>query len=180
MLFRSILCTTWALLTLEKVSPPPPNLPPDCSTAIPSQESLWPPNHNFVPIDILGVVDPDGDGFVINITSIFQDEPVDTNGDGKFVPDGMGIDTSTAELRAERSGTKKVPGDGRVYHISFTATDDYGDSCEGGVSVIVPHNVGAEAVDGGPMYDSTDTSSVASAAWPDEFVEKLYLPAIVD
>jgi hypothetical protein len=66
------------------------------------------------------------------------------------------VDTPTAEVRAERSGTKKVPGDGRVYHISFTASDDSGATCSGTVLVGVPHDQrGTDPVDGGPLYDST-------------------------
>lgn len=131
------------------------NQPTDCSEATPSQSVIWPPNHNFVTITVDGVTDPEGDPFTINIDSIFQDEPVDTNGDGSFTPDGMGIDTDTAEVRAERSGSKTVPGNGRVYHIDFTATDVHGESCSGELLVEVPHDKKDTAVDEGPLYDST-------------------------
>jgi hypothetical protein len=60
-------------------------------------------------------------------------------------------------VRAERTGSKQVPGDGRVYHIGFTATDPAGASCSGTVTVCVPHDQGqgSACVDGGPLYDST-------------------------
>lgn len=131
------------------------NRPPECSQGEASIDTIWPPNHKFVPISILGVTDPDGDPITITIDSIFQDEPVDTTGDGKFSPDGQGVGTDTAEVRAERSGSKKVPGDGRVYHISFTAEDDFGEICTGEVSVGVPHDKKDVPVDGGALYDST-------------------------
>jgi DNA-binding beta-propeller fold protein YncE len=131
------------------------NRAPDCSFAAPSVEMLWPPNHQFVPVDVLGVTDPDGDPVAITVDSIFQDEPVDTLGDGSFVPDGQGVGTATAYLRAERSGTKEVPGDGRVYHVGFTAVDTLGASCSGELTVGVPHDVKDAAIDGGPLYDST-------------------------
>ena len=138
-------------LTLEN------NRAPDCSMATPSMNSLWPPNHKFVDIDILGVTDPDGDIINITIDSIWQDEPVDTFGDGSFTPDGMGVSTSTAPVRAERSGNKKVPGNGRVYHIDFTADDGNGKTCNGSVTTGVPHDQGKQKipVDDGPLYDST-------------------------
>ena len=131
------------------------NEPPDCTLAYPSTGTLWPANHQFVPIDVLGVTDPDGDATTINIDSIWQDEPVDTNGDGSFVPDGRGVGTPTAEVRAERAGSPKVPGNGHVYHIGFTATDEYGFTCSGAVLVNVPHDQKKAAVDDGPLYDST-------------------------
>ena len=134
------------------------NQPPDCSQAAASIETIWPPNHKFVEISVIGVTDPDGDPISITIDSIFQDEPVDTFGDGSFVPDGSGVGTDTAEVRAERSGTKKVPGDGRVYHIFYTADDGAGGSCSGDVSVGVPHDVKDTPVDGGALFDSTTLS----------------------
>jgi len=132
------------------------NRPPDCTGAMPSVTTIWPPNNKFVAVNILGVTDPDGDPIAITITGIRQDEPVDTYGDGSFVPDGRGVGTSTAEVRAERSGTAKVPGDGRVYHIGFSASDGRGGTCSGVVRVGVPHDQsGAAPVDGGALYDST-------------------------
>jgi hypothetical protein len=136
------------------------NQPPDCSAAAPSINIIWPPNHQFVPINVLGVTDPEGDPITIEITSIRQDEPVDTFGDGRFTPDGQGVGTSTAEIRAERAATGRVPGNGRVYHIGFTASDGMGSSCEGEILVGVPANQGrgSTPVDDGPHYDSTATS----------------------
>jgi len=131
------------------------NQPPDCSKARPSVATLWPPNNKFVPVQVLGVTDPDGDPVTITITAIRQDEPVDTFGDGSFTPDGMGVGTSTAQLRAERSGTAKVPGNGRVYHVFFTADDGRGGTCSGKVLVSVPHDMNKPAIDGGALYDST-------------------------
>ncbi len=125
------------------------NRPPDCSAAHPSVATLlWSPNGGFVPINVLGVTDPDGDAVSITITSIRQDEPTGAN-----APDGKGVGTSTAQVRAERLGT----GDGRVYHIGFTAGDGDGGTCSSTVTVAVPHDQGAgsTAVDGGPLFDST-------------------------
>jgi len=135
-----------------------PNRPPDCSEAAPSVDTIWPPNHKFVMVNVTGVTDPDGDTVAITINSIYQDEPVDTFGDGNFTPDGQGVGTDTAEVRAERSGTKKVPGNGRVYHISYTADDGRGGACSGEVSVGVPHDVKDTPVNGGALYDSTALS----------------------
>ena len=109
-----------------------------------------------MPIKIKGIEDPSGAHLLITITSIFQDEPVNSVGDGKTRPDGKGIGSSVARVRAERSGSKKVPGDGRVYHIGFTATGGQGE-CSGVVRVAVPHDKRKKGkiIDGGPLYDST-------------------------
>ena len=118
----------------------------DCSHATASPNLLWPPNNKFVAIQISGIPDPGGPTAAITVTSIFQDEPV-TKG-----PDATGVGTSTPSVRAQRDGG----GDGRVYHIFFTASGN-GGSCTGAVTVGVPHDQGPNGgpVDEGPLYDST-------------------------
>ena len=63
-------------------NPAQANLAPDCSAAAPSQSILWPPNHKFSVIDILGISDPDGDLVSTTIQCIRQDEPLNSTGDG--------------------------------------------------------------------------------------------------
>jgi hypothetical protein len=128
-------------------------LPPDCSGAFATPSELWPPNHKFRGVTIGGVFDPDGGPVGIFIMAILQDEPVNGDGDGNTCPDGGGLTTSTAQIRSERSGL----GDGRVYHIAFTAMDDEGDTCDGAVTVCVPHDqgLGDICVDQGLLFDST-------------------------
>lgn len=129
------------------------NAAPVCTAAAPSQSTLWPANHTLAAIDILGVTDPDGDAVTITIASIFQDEPTNGLGDGDTSPDGFGIGAATAQVRAERAGS----GNGRFYHISFTAADPYGATCAGTVHVSVPKSQGkgGAAVDDGALFDST-------------------------
>jgi len=127
------------------------NQPPDCSNADPTIDSIWPPNHIFVPIEILNITDPEGDDYLITINSIFQDESVDDTGDGAFAPDGQGIGTSTVEVRAERDGSDN----GRVYHIYFSVDDGHAGTCSGEILVGVPKKSNSTAVDDGALHDST-------------------------
>ena len=125
--------------------------PPACTSAQPSVEWLWPPNHKFMPVQILGVTDPNNDQVNITITGVTQDEPVNGLGDGDTLPDAV-LNGSEVLLRAERSGK----GNGRVYHVSFTADDSFGGSCVGAVTVCVPHDNGKKptCVDDGQRYNS--------------------------
>jgi hypothetical protein len=130
------------------------NIPPVCSGAVPSIAMLWPPRHQFAPVEVLGVTDPNADAITITIDGIFQDEPVDVpndGDDGHTSPDGWGVGESAANVRAERSGS----GNGRYYHISFTADDGYGGTCSGEVLVGVPLSRRRAPVDDGALYDST-------------------------
>jgi hypothetical protein len=132
------------------------NAPPDTSQATPSVSCIWPPNHQFVPISILGVTDPDGDAVTIKILKVTSDEPTATAlgaGGVTHAPDALGIGGSTAQLRAERSGL----GDGRVYVVTFVADDGKGGSTFGSVSVMVPHDVrdnSCSAIDSGQLYNA--------------------------
>lgn len=137
-----------------------PNQPPDCSEGVAGETCLWPPNHKFVDITVVGVTDPDGDPVTITITGITSDEATATDkgsGGAKHAPDASGVGTDTASVRAERSGRA----DGRVYMIHFTASDGRGGECEGSVMVKVPHDQSSEdcpAIDSGQIYDATQTN----------------------
>ena len=125
---------------------------PDCSSAKANPELLSPPNNNMKPIEIIGVADPNGENISIKVDSITQDEPTKRN-NGDRAPDGEGIGTSTANVRAERETAGHS--DGRVYRINFTATDSSGATCSGSVKVEVRKNPHTEAIDSGQNYDST-------------------------
>lgn len=110
------------------------NAAPDCGQATASINTLWPPNHKFVPVAIKGVSDPDGDTVTVKITSIRQDEALLGTGSGDTCPDATGVGMSKAQVRSERADV----GDGRVYHIQFGADDGQGGTCTGEVTVCVP------------------------------------------
>lgn len=138
-----------AITEISGEEPPPPsgNRPPNVSAAIADPSQLWPVNRKLVPVRITNVSDPDGDAVTIQVTGITQDEPLGREADA----DGVG--TATARVRAARDGK----GNGRVYAISFTATDARGASSSGKVTVCVPHDQGGNTVctDDGPSYVST-------------------------
>lgn len=133
------------------------NVPPDCSGAQATPDNLWPPNHKVHDISILGVTDPDGDEFTLNVDEIRQDEPVNGPDDGDTCPDATGVGTDGASVVAERVGGDEFSfeGNGRVYWIYFTATDTYGATCSDVVKVTVPHDNKVTAFDNGPLFDST-------------------------
>jgi len=135
------------------------NQMPVCSAATVSPSTLlWPPNHKEVPFTIAGVQDPDGDPVTIQILSILQDEPTNTRGDGNTTQDAGITGPGTGWVRSERIGVPQGPGNGRVYLISFTATDNKGGACTspGVVTIGMPHDMrpGAAALLDPARYDS--------------------------
>src|SRR5262249_35619141 len=122
----------------------------DVSSAVPTIEQVWPPNHGLVSVGIAGL-DDIGDGPIeVRITSVRSDEPVGGS-HGDRCPDAF-LDGATTRLRAERSG-----GSGRIYTLYFTATDSAGRSGSGHVTVCVPHDQGSrgQCSDTGASYDAT-------------------------
>jgi hypothetical protein len=102
------------------------------------------------------VTDP-YDQVTIAITKITSDEAT-TAGGKKQAPDAEPscIGTDTAKIRAERNGN----GNGRVYEITFMATDSMGAQTEGFVKVCVPHDQGkgSACIDDGQLYDATQVN----------------------
>jgi chitinase len=103
----------------------------------------------MVSVGITGVTDPNNNA-TISITGVTQDEPTNGLGDGDTPIDAIINANGTVLLRAERSGN----GDGRIYRISFIASDLEG-SASGAVTVCVPHSVKKPAIDNGQIYNST-------------------------
>jgi hypothetical protein len=127
------------------------NAPPDCSDVILDVTTLWPPNHKLRTITASGATDPDVGGTVtLVIDGITQDEAVNGRGDGNTAPDAFltSPQSASAKVRAERAG----PGDGRVYRVHFTATDQFGATCSGTARISVPHDRGRHgaAIDSAP------------------------------
>ena len=91
-----------------------------------------------------------------------------------FLGMAAGVGKTFARLRAERDGG----GDGRVYHIDFTAVNGNRTLCTGTVIVGVPHDQAIPAGDGGPRYDSTIPSDVKGAGYGDVPSHPVYLPVI--
>ncbi len=88
--------------------------------------TLWPVNHDMVPVGSIGVSDICDAKPVIGM-SITQDEPLNTTGDGNFQPDAavtFNGNTASIGLRRERQGNA----DGRVYLLRLTATDASGNT----------------------------------------------------
>jgi hypothetical protein len=110
--------------------------PPEITVSV-TPDSLWPPNHKCVIVEanvtVQDAVDPSPTVTFISVTS---NEPDNGKGDGNTVNDIVIIDDYTFKFVAERSGM----GDGRVYTITYQATDASGNSAQATATVTVDHN----------------------------------------
>ena len=109
---------------------------PEISVAL-DTTVLWPPRHQYVTVNATVAAtdnfDPSVDVELVSVTSSEPDDGVD---DGNTVNDIVVTDDDTFELRAERSGV----GTGRVYTVTYRATDDCGNQSTATATVVVPLN----------------------------------------
>jgi K319-like protein/beta-propeller repeat-containing protein len=129
------------------------NDPPNCQTANASLDLGWPPNHTMEAVEVENVSDPNNDAVTITINGVTQDEPVSGISNGDSSPDAVIQPNDPADsvlLRLERDAREN----GRVYVVSFTASDGL-DSCNGTITVSVPHSRQSGAVNDGQNFDST-------------------------
>ena len=115
-------------------------VPPKLTLAL-SQSSLWPPNHKLVTITAsITVTDNCDPNPRVRLVSITSNEPDDGRGDGHTAGDvqgaAIGTDDRTFQLRAERSGR----GTGRVYTVTYEASDASGNTTTQQATVSVSHN----------------------------------------
>lgn len=102
-------------------------------------DTLWPVNHKYVEVQATVTA---GDNFdpnpTISLVSVTSNEPDNGEDDGNTVDDIVIVDDFNFLLRAERSGS----GSGRVYTITYKATDACGNETVQSATVTVPLNRG--------------------------------------
>jgi hypothetical protein len=97
--------------------------------------TLWPPDHQMVPIFVRYVARDNCPNMTCVLT-VASNEPINGLGDGDTAPDWQIIDANNVLLRAERSGKSK----GRLYTITTTCTDASNNSVSKTSTVFVPPN----------------------------------------
>lgn len=105
---------------------------PDVTGASVSPDSIWPPNHQMVPVTVSYSASENCNSASC-VLSVSSNEPVSGQGDDS-APDWIIVDDRHVMLRAERSGK----GNGRVYTIRIDCTDGLGNHTVKTVTVRVP------------------------------------------
>jgi PKD repeat protein len=105
--------------------------------AVPGE--LWPPNHKMVEVKVNVNVSDDFDANpTVRLLSITSNEPDNGLGDGDTAGDIEIRSDGRIFLRAERSGN----GNGRIYTLTYSATDSAGNVTYSTTQVRVPKNQG--------------------------------------
>jgi predicted extracellular nuclease len=100
-------------------------------------DRLFPPNHRYVTVEATAVANDDFDPTPdVELVSVTSNEPDNApgDGDGSTTRDVVVDDEDTFRLRAERDEN----GTGRIYTITYRATDDCGNTATDDAIVTVP------------------------------------------
>src|SRR5688572_3835877 len=111
--------------------------PPVIHNLLVTPPVLWPPNHKMKNITVDYTSTDNCPGPITCNVTVTSDEPENGTGDGDQAPDWQILNDHHIKLRAERAGD----GDGRVYTVTVTCTDQYGNSASGNKTVLVPHDM---------------------------------------
>jgi len=110
--------------------------PPTLSVSL-SPATLWPPNNKLVPITATIAVTDDYDPEPeIKLESITASESL---ADGDIQDAQIGTDDRSFSLAAKRAGTSLA---GRIYTVTYSATDASGNKATASATVTVPHDQG--------------------------------------
>jgi hypothetical protein len=111
--------------------------PPIVASLGMTPDVIWPPNHRMVPahvsVSASDNCDPEPQ---CQIVSAGSSEPESGVGTGSTASDWELTGTFDISLRAERSGK----GNGRIYTVTVECADDAGNSSDGLVTALVPHD----------------------------------------
>jgi hypothetical protein len=123
---------TWTVTRMPVMDTTPPTV--GCSA---TPNMLWPPNNRLVAVTVaLTASDPGTtDAVTVTLVSVTSNESGTADDIQGWV---IGTDDRGGQLRAERAGG----GNGRVYTLTYRATDIAGNSANGTCTVTVPHDRG--------------------------------------
>lgn len=109
-----------------------------------SPDKLWSPNHKMKDIAVsYTTTDNCGEPITCSL-SVASNENVNAKGDGNTASDWVVKDAHNVQLRSERSGK----GTDRIYTITTTCRDQYGNMRQGTTTVTVPHDASARIATG--------------------------------
>jgi hypothetical protein len=120
------------------------NEPPVIDGLEATPDHLWPPNHKMKDVTVDYTATDNCTIIESCVITVSSNEPVNGTGDGDTAPDWEIIDDHHIKLRAERSGN----GNGRIYTIKVTCTDQYGNSDSTNTEVRVAHNMSGRSLSG--------------------------------
>jgi hypothetical protein len=103
---------------------------------------LWPPNHKMKNVNVNYTSTDNCPGPITCHITVVSDEPENGTGDADTAPDWQITDDHHIKLRAERAGN----GNGRVYTVTVSCTDQYGNTGTGTKTVLVPKSMRVKGI----------------------------------
>ena len=137
----ALLSATWTNIEYSTTPCCTDVTPPEIAVTV-DRDLLWPPNHKYGHICAsVSATDDCDPNPVVTLQSVTSSEPDAGQGNGDQPNDIVIGDDNCFDLRAERSAS----GPGRVYTITYCATDAAGHTTCGSATVTVPHDMAGSA-----------------------------------
>ena len=116
--------------------------PPVIHDLVITPQILWPPNHNMKNVNLNYTSTDNCPGPISCQITVTSNESENGTGDGDAAPDWEILNYHHLKLRAERAGN----GNGRIYTVKISCTDQYGNTGTGTRVVIVPKNMSSKDI----------------------------------
>jgi len=116
--------------------------PPVIHDLLITPQILWPPNHNMKNVNVNYTSTDNCPGPISCQITVTSNEPENGTGDGDTAPDWEILNDHHIKLRAERAGN----GNGRIYTVKISCTDQYGNTGTGAKVVLVPKNLSSKDI----------------------------------
>ena len=116
--------------------------PPVIHDLVVTPPVLWPPNHKMKVITADYTSTDNCPGPITCQITVTSSEPENGTGDGDAAPDWEILNDHHLKLRAERAGN----GNGRIYTVKISCTDQYGNTGIGTRTVLVPKSMSSKDI----------------------------------
>ena len=116
--------------------------PPVIHDLVVTPPVLWPPNHKMKVITADYTSTDNCPGPITCQITVTSNEPENGTGDGDAAPDWEILNDHHLKLRAERAGN----GNGRIYSVKISCTDQYGNTGTGTRTVLVPKSMSSKDI----------------------------------
>jgi len=116
--------------------------PPVIHDLVVTPPVLWPPNHQMKVITADYTSTDNCPGPITCQITVASNEPENGTGDGDAAPDWEILNDHHLKLRTERAGN----GNGRIYTVRISCTDQYGNTGTGTRAVLVPKSMSSKDI----------------------------------
>jgi hypothetical protein len=126
---------------------------------------LWPPNHRMIDVHVDAIASDDCGAPIVLLVSVVSSEPDDAEGggDGNTTNDIQGAEPGHPDFDVSLRAERDSGGQGRLYTMTYSATDESGRTTLAAAVVAVPHD--RQGISDPLTLSATETSAGTLIQW---------------